>query len=467
MCIKRDIEVKVMNKETVAAVLPVQDHRLPLSNLDLLLPPVDFGVLFCYDNQSCQLSFAHRVGILKRALAQTLVSYYALAGELVENRAGEPELLCNNGGVDFYEAFADVELKDVDFYNLDERVVGGKLVPARNRGVLAVQVTQLNGGSLVVACTFAHQVVDAHSANMFLVSWAEMAQSMPLSQPPSFRRSLLLPRRPGVYHLSIDHMYVPVSALPPPQNHSQNDDVQSALSRIYYIKADQVAELQALANMGINCPNAKKRTKLEAFCAFLWKTIVSGEHSSGDNFSRLGIIVNGRTRLINGGDSKESNLIASYFGNILSIPFGENKIRDLKQNSLNWVSNEVHGLLQTASTEEHFLGLIDWVEEHRPELGLSKIYAARETGEEPAVVVSSGQHFPVRKIDFGWGLPVFGSYHFPWGGKSGYVMPMPSPKGNGDWIVYMHLVKGQLELIEANAAHVFIPLTSDYLLSLA
>ncbi|KAL3615787.1 hypothetical protein CASFOL_040081 [Castilleja foliolosa] len=92
---------------------------------------------------------------------------------------------------------------------------------------------------------------------MFLVSWAEMAQSKPLSQPPSFRRSLLLPRHPGVYHLSVDHMYIPVSALPPPppQNHSQNDEVQSALSRIYYIKADQVYKLQSLANMGINCPN--------------------------------------------------------------------------------------------------------------------------------------------------------------------------------------------------------------------
>ncbi|GFP82465.1 desiccation protectant protein lea14 homolog [Phtheirospermum japonicum] len=83
-----------------------------------------------------------------------------------------------------------------------------------------------------------------------------------------------------------------------------------------------------------------------------------------------------------------------------------------------------------------------WVEEHRPELGLSKIYVARATEEEPAVVVSSGQHFPVRKIDFGWGLPVFGSYHFPWGEKSGYVMPMPILKGNEDWIVYvLYVVK--------------------------
>ncbi|KAI3466615.1 hypothetical protein Pfo_023278 [Paulownia fortunei] len=463
MYVKRDFEVKVSKTEVVAAALPIQEHWLPLSNLDLLLPPVDVGIFFCYNNKPNELSFGHIVGVLKKALAQTLVSYYAFAGRLVKNRAGEPELLCNNSGVDFVEAFADVELKELDLYNPDESVEG-KLVPERKRGVLAVQATQLKCGGLVVAFTFAHQVADAYSANMFLVSWAEMAQSKPLSQPPSFRRSLLLPRRPGGYHLSVDDMYVPISALPPPENQPQDDD-QAALSRIYYIKADRVDELQALANMDNSTSKENRRTKLEAFCAFLWKMIVSGRASAGDKYCRLGIVVDGRNRLIDG-DEKEAKLIASYFGNVLSIPFGEKKIEELKEKPLNWVANEVHDFLQSAVTKEHFLGLIDWVEEHRPEPGLSKIYAARVTEEEPAVVVSSGQHFPVRKLDFGWGMPVFGSYHFPWGGKSGYVMPMPSPKGNGDWVVYMHLLKGQLELIETNAAHVFNPLTSDYLFSL-
>ena len=113
-------------------------------------------------------------------------------------------------------------------------------------------------------------------------------------------------------------------------------------------------------------------------------------------------------------------------------------------------------------TKEHFLGLIDWVEAHRPVPGLAKIYCSGSE-EGPAFVVSSGQRFPVSKVDFGWGAPVFGSYHFPWGGNAGYVMPMPSPVGNGDWVVYMHMFKGQLEAIEKEAGHVFRPLTFDYL----
>ncbi|KZV55194.1 hypothetical protein F511_12781 [Dorcoceras hygrometricum] len=459
MPLKRELEVKVSKTEVVVAALPMQEHWLPLSNLDLLLPPVDVGIFFCYQKtkESC---FATTVGALKRSLSLCLVSYYAFSGRLVTTTAGEPEILCDNGGVDFVEAFADIELKDLDLYNPDE-TVQGKLVPERKHGVLAVQATQLKCGGMVVACTFAHQVADAYSANMFLVSWAEITQSRPISQLPYFRRSLLLPRRPTAYHLSVDSMYTTISALAPPED-QETDDQQTALSRIYYVKADRIDEIHALANDG----KRNRRTKLEGFCAFLWKMLVSGRVPAGDGYCRLGIVVDGRKRLIDG-EKREEKWINSYFGNVLSIPYGEKKIKELKEKSLSWVANEVHSFLQSALSKEHFLGLIDWVEEHRPRPALSRIYAAGATEEEPAVVVSSGLHFPVRKMDFGWGMPVFGSYHFPWGGKSGYVMPMPSPKGNGDWIIYMHLLEEQLKLMETNAPHVFIPLTSDYIYSCA
>lgn len=243
-------------------------------------------------------------------------------------------------------------------------------------------------------------------------------------------------------------MYVPVSALPADHHHQTH---QSTASRIYYIKAHHLNKLQELANVDNN--STCRRTKLEAFCAFLWKLIsVSG---AGENLCRLGIVVDGRSRLM------DCIIASSYLGNVLSVPFGDKKTEELKGKPLNWVANEVHAFVQSAATKEHFLGLIDWVEEHRPEVGVPKVY----TEEQPAVVVSSGRHFPVREMDYGWGSPVFGSYHVHWGRKSGYVMPMPSPRANGDWIVYMHLIKGQLEAIETNAPHIFNPLTFDYLVS--
>ncbi|KAK3000896.1 hypothetical protein RJ639_020404, partial [Escallonia herrerae] len=414
---KGDFSVKVSKKEVVAATLPLQEHWLPLSNLDLLLPPLDVGVFFCYKKPAGghhpTTTFGSMAGILKEALAQALVSYYAFAGEVVENAVGEPELLCNNRGVDFMEAVADVKLRDLNLYNPDESIEG-KLVPKKKKGVFSIQATGLKCGGLVVACTFDHRVADAYSANMFLVSWAEIAQFKLPSQMPSFRRSLVGPRRPGRYHSSIDRTYVPVSALPPPKDHCSG-------------------------------------------------SVAGYQKDMGDNkVCKMGIVVDGRARLSEGDGKAKPKLIAEYFGNVLSIPFGEMRSEALDGKELSSVADAVHQFLESALTKEHFLGLIDWVEAHRPEPMLAKIYA---TGidEGPAVVVSSGARFPVEKVDFGWGGPIFGSYHFPWGGEAGYVMPMPSPMGNGDWVVYMHMLKGQLEFVERHASHVFRPLTSDYL----
>lgn len=129
---------------------------------------------------------------------------------------------------------------------------------------------------------------------------------------------------------------------------------------------------------------------------------------------------------------------------------------------LHMAADVVHGFLAKAATKEHFEGLIDWVEARRPVQMLARINCnGKEEG--PAFVVSGGMRFPVGKVVFGWGRPVFGSYHFPWGGYSGYVMPMPSAKGNGDWVVYTHLLKEQVAVVEAEAGHVFRRLTAAYL----
>ncbi|KAL5554739.1 hypothetical protein UlMin_042140 [Ulmus minor] len=448
-------EVRVTKREVVAAVLPMQEHWLPLSNLDLLLPPVDVGVFFCYKKTisptSPALSFGSMVGVLKKALAQALVSFYAFAGEVVQNSVGEPELLCNNGGVDFTEAFADVELSKLNLYNPDQSIEG-KLVPVRKHGVLAVQATELKCGGLVVGCTFDHRIADAYSANMFLVSWAEMAQSKPITLLPSFRRSLLNPRRPGQVDPSLNDMYIPVTALQPPKDPLLGAD--HLISRIYYVKAEELEHLQALASS-----DRFPKTKLESFSAFLWKLVAKTKASDFSKLCKMGIVVDGRMRLSE--DCKEATM-ASYFGNVISIPFGSKKVEELEEKPLKWVAGKVREFLEGAVTKEHFLGLIDWVEAHRPVPGLAKIYG-NGSEDGPAFVVSSGQRFPVSKVDFGWGRPVFGSYHFPWGGDSGYVMPMPSPAGNGDWVVYIHLLKTQVELIEKEASHVFRPFSFDYL----
>uniref|UniRef100_A0A2N9ER15 Uncharacterized protein n=1 Tax=Fagus sylvatica TaxID=28930 RepID=A0A2N9ER15_FAGSY len=416
----KEVEVTVIKEEVVAAnsKLSKTDHWLPLSNLDLcILRPLDFSLFFCYNKPTCNdnWTFVAMVEILKKALEEALVPYYALAGEVVLNSAVEPKLICNNRGVDFIEAFADTELRMLNLFKPDE-TIGCKLVPKKKNGVLAVQATGFKCGGLVVACTFDHGVVDAYSAGLFLVSWAEAAQSKHFSLLPTFHRTLLNPRRPSSYNPSLHNLYIPITKFHPPKDSELSSNNFS--SRIYSVKADIINQLQSLAST-----NECKRTKLESFSAFLWK-ISAKTHDTNKRISKLGIVVDGRT-MLSFGDKEKTKLMSSYFGNVLSIPYDSKNVDELIEKPLSWVANEVHGFLEGAKSREHFLDLIDMVEAHLPVPILAKIYSSgNEDG--PALVVSSGQKFPVSKVDFGWGRAAFGSYYFPWGGNVGYVMPLPS-----------------------------------------
>ncbi|PIN13875.1 Alcohol O-acetyltransferase [Handroanthus impetiginosus] len=379
--------------QVVAAFLPVQEHWLPMSNLDLLLPPLDFGIFLGYKNNGTGKgpSPENMVAVLKKALAQALVSFYTLAGEIVQNRHGEPEILCNNRG-----------LKDIDLYRPDVSV-HGKLVPVKMHGVLSVQVTELKYGGLFIGCTFDHRAAGDHTANMFPTAWAEIAQAKPIMRLPSFRRSLLKPRCPPQSHKSLDKLHAPLLPMPPPPSTDDQDHLTTAT--------------------GNDCSKMVK----------------------------LGIVVDGRTRL-----SGKTTSLESYFGNVLAIPYVEGSVGEIQMMLLKEVADMVHECVAMASTVEHFLLLIDWVEMRRLNSAVVKVYC-KDENDEAAVVVSSGQRFPVQELDFGWGKLDFGSYHFPWGGETGYVMPVPSASGNGDWIVDMHLKKRYLDLIETRASHVFRP----------
>ncbi|MQL99302.1 hypothetical protein Taro_032021 [Colocasia esculenta] len=441
---RREFTVAVTVLDVVTAALPVQEYWLPMSNLDLLLPPLDVGVFSCY--RKTAKTDACFVSILKKSLSDTLVAYHPFAGEVMSNSAGEPELLCNNRGVDFIEARCDVGLASLHLHDPNDSVME-KLMPKKKEGVLCVQATELKCGSLVVACSFDHRVADAYSANMFFVSWAEAARSIPFSSVPSFTRSLLSPRHPGFHDASIDNIYVPLCQLPPPRNTGAAE--AASIDRIYYITASDIARIQAIAS----AHGSRKRTKLEAFTSYLWQ-VLGGVRAAGSLCS-MGVVVDGRERMQCSMDT--------YFGNVLSIPYATLAAEELRGMSLVEVADVVHGFIARAATREHFMGLVDWVEAHRPNPAVSRICGVGGGDDGVAVVVSSGWRFPVSKLDFGWGRPVFASYNFPWSCSAGYVMPMPSAMDDGDWVVYVHLAAELVAVLETAAGDVFRPVTADYL----
>ena len=291
--------------------------------------------------------------------------------------------------------------------------------------------------------------MDGYSASMFLISWAEIAQSKPLSSLPTFCRSLLNPRIPGSFDSSIENLYIPITSFHPIKE--PNLGGNNFVSRAYIVKANIINQIQSLAST-----NECKRTKVECFSALLWK-IIAKRGTADKNISKLGLLVDGRTR-IGRGDEEKTKILASYFGNLWSLPYGSKTVDDLIDKPLSWVANEVHGIGESAMTSEHFLGLLDWAAANRSVLSLPKIYAYGSR-EGPAFAVSSLLKLPLSKVQFGWGRPTCVSCYFPGGADAGYVLPIQSPSGNGDWVVYMYILKEELELIEREAGHVFRPLT--------
>ncbi|KAJ9563881.1 hypothetical protein OSB04_009041 [Centaurea solstitialis] len=135
------------------------------------------------------------------------------------------------------------------------------------------------------------------------------------------------------------------------ENHNNGSDDNVLVNRIYYIEGEQINKIQELAS-----ESGSRRSKLEAFTSLLWKTIgMSMEELGNDNerYCNVAIAVDGRRRLSEGDGEEKEKLMASQFGNVLTLPFGGKG------------SQEVHDLLHTVAKKDHFLDLIDWVEERR------------------------------------------------------------------------------------------------------
>ncbi|KAM0006798.1 putative alcohol O-acetyltransferase [Helianthus debilis subsp. tardiflorus] len=354
------IKVKVIKTEVVAPKQPWSEHWLPLTNLDLVVPPIDMGCFFCYKKPHDKVDM---VDALKTSLSQVLIFFYPIAGEIVPTATGELEIHCNYRGVDFTEAAADVELWELDFYNHNDNI-GVKLMPQEHRGVLAIQVnysnscvnlikeilinirkihriitkfqlflklelvtynplqvTMLKCGGMVIACLFDHRVIDGYSMNMFTTSWANMTRSQPPSLVPYFDRSDLKPRHSKHYTPYVANMFFPLSKLPSPESDSDNEldlNQDSRISRIYYIKGEQINELRLLAS-----ENGIIRSKVESFASFLWKITASFLEDSGypGYMCNIAVPVDGRRWLSEGEGVEKEKRMAERCGNVFSIPF--------------------------------------------------------------------------------------------------------------------------------------------------
>ncbi|GFZ16256.1 HXXXD-type acyl-transferase family protein [Actinidia rufa] len=438
-------EVDFTKKTIVKATGCVPEpHILTLSNLDLLSGrfPVTY---FYFYGKPLVANFTSIVDSLIISLAKTLCHFFPFAGRIVQNQStSEPEIICDNTGALVVEAHANIALQELNFYNLNQSLEG-KLVSINHDFPLQIQVTCYTCGGISITFTFDHALGDASAFGKFLVTWSEIATNKDISCLPDHRRYLRA-RVPPTYDPWVDQSFVSCTL----EDIINMPSTNISLKRLYHIDVSSINRLQRLA-----CTDGSKRTKIEAFSAYVWKVMVQAIDDSHQH-CKMGWLIDGRTRMC-----KDQNSMSNYIGNVLSLAFGEASMVELKQGSLTDVAKIVHDAISRVTNRAHFLDLIDWIECHRPGLMLSKVVLGRAG---PALVVSSGRRFPVAEIDFGFGSPVLGTVCSTIERIGvGYINQRPSARGDGSWTVSAILWPELAAALESDSDRVFQPMTANHL----
>ncbi|KAF8376945.1 hypothetical protein HHK36_030316 [Tetracentron sinense] len=443
--IPREFDVQFTGKSVVkASGVSPEPHILSLSNLDLLSGRFPITYFYVYP-KPLFYSFTAILETLKSSLANALSHYYPFAGRIVTNsKTSEPEIICDNHGALVVEAHANITLKGLDFYHLNHSLLG-KLVTVNPDFPVHIQVTNYTCGGISITFTFDHALGDASSFGNFLLCWSEIALGKPISCVPDHRRNLRARSSP-TYDPSLDHTFISCSMeeiLNIPANNIM-------LKRLYHIDISSINRLQTLS-----CVGGIKRTKIEAFSAYIWKVMVVtiGEF---DAKCKMGWLVDGRRRMC-----EDPNAMSNYIGNVLSVAIGEASVVDLKRGSISDIANIVHEAIKKVTNESHFLDLIDWIEVHRPGLMLAKVVLGQGG---PVLVLSSGRVFPVAELEFGFGPPVLGTVCTTIEKIGvGYMNQRPSARGDGSWVVSAILWPELAAALESDSNRVFQPMSASHL----
>ncbi|XP_019091073.1 PREDICTED: vinorine synthase-like [Camelina sativa] len=265
---------------------PEKVNSLTLSNLDLLSGRFPVTYFYFYPKQP-NVSFETIFKSLQASLSETLNYFHPFAGQIVTNEASqeEPIIICNNNGALLVEARASVDLKSLDFYNLDA-LLQSKLVRVNPDFSLQIQATEFECGGLAITFTFDHALGDASSFGKFLTLWSEISRNQPVSCVPDHRRNLLRARSPPCYDPHLDKTFIKCS-----EEDIKNIAMPKTLiKRLNHIDASSIDKLQVLATV-----NGESRTKIEAFSAYVWKKMVDSIES-GHKTCKMGWLVDGRGR---------------------------------------------------------------------------------------------------------------------------------------------------------------------------
>ncbi|XAR49614.1 Vinorine synthase [Bertholletia excelsa] len=413
------MEVTVNSREIIKPARPTPAHLrvLELSFLDQITAPLFAPMIYFYSPPPPPAAAADGSTALKTSLSDTLTVFYPLAGRLV----GTCHVDCNDEGVQYVEAHAKVPLSHLlavsDLSLLNCLLPFPHLADA-SKLPLAVQVTFLGCGGIVIGTCFNHKIADAVSIMYFMKSWAGRAKSGHLSSMKchGFDLARVFPPRdmPKMKTTSI-----------------VNAKKERIVAKRFVFCASALSMLRAKYGNSLIHP-----TRVEALSAFLWTKILAATQGGGGvpkTHSLLFHMVNLRTRL-------NPPLPELYFGNVVGYAMVVQPC-----NSKADVSGFVAQTREaTRRIDGQYLGR--FLYEHLVS-NSTLLSCAKEAAEVLQLTFSSTWRLPVYDADFGWGRPLWVTMAQQ--AKKNLIFFFPTRLGNGIEAL-VHLKEDEMARLEAD-----------------
>ncbi|KAG7979919.1 hypothetical protein I3843_05G155300 [Carya illinoinensis] len=333
-----------------------------LSFIDQISPQIFMPYVLFYprDADSDLNSFADRQDRIKKSLSEALALFYPLAGRVKDNSFIE----CNDEGVHYVEAKVNCTLsKFLEDPNPSEKI---KFLPHDldddNELPLAVQVSVLNCGGIVIGLAFAHEVMDGSSFFLFLSSWAAIARSGSNIPTPVYESAIIFPPENG-----------------PTYNPGRGTGKEKISIQRFVFDSSAIARLKAEYSSDSSSIKYPSPTRVEALSAFIFSRLVAATHPEANpNKSYIDEPTTGNMSVGTGTEVSRDNV--NCFHGMVS------PVRDaIRKVDINYVKSHREG-------GANFTFQLDMERLMKREM--------------VTLCFTSLCRFPIYEADFGWGKPV-------------------------------------------------------------